>query len=282
MTEFRINASEIAGLVGKNPFKKQSEAITDCWNRNKNGLPSQEILRAQRVCAKNKDVDNAYNKMMSDIKKTDSNDDVIQKKKEFSENIQKIVVGRVDDKITKTKGSFEQDMTNARTRKEKKEVEATCIREMKKLDKKKVQAKEDAINVERDATSKFNTNYGTRKEDVVAASYEELTGMNIEKPDKRYIWDILPGFKGVGKFDGFAEDGTLVEIKNRVRKLFGVVREYENVQVHVYMKMCDASGAHLVEKFRDQVMVHNVYYDDDFMCEIEGELERVIKHNFMN
>jgi len=280
MTEFRINASEVAALVGKNPYKKQEEAITDCWNRNKNGLPPQESLRAQRVCAKNKDVDKAYNQMLSDIKSTESSDEVIQKKKEFSENIKKIVVGKVDDEISNTKNTFENDIANARTRDAKKKLEEDFSVKIEKLNHKKTQAREDAANVERDAISKFNTNYGTRKENMVASSYEEITGMNIEKPNKRYIWDILPGFKVVGKFDGFAEDGTLVEIKNRVRRLFGVVKEYESVQVHVYMKMCDASNAHLVEKFKDQLMVHEVHYDDDLMCDIEGELERVIKNNF--
>ena len=47
------------------------------------------------------------------------------------------------------------------------------------------------------------------------------------------------------------------------------------------MKLCHATKAHLVEKFKQQVMVHDVLYDDDFMCDIEGELERVIRENFI-
>lgn len=278
---FKINASEVAAIIGKNPYKKKEEALLDCWNRNMNGLPPQEILRAQRVCAKNKEVNKAYSQMIDDIKKTENNDDVIKKKAEFSAKIQKEVVGKVEDEIIKTKESYEQDIQYARTRSDKAKIEEMYKEEMKKLEKKKEQAIEDAKNVEKDAMSKFNCNYGTRKEDTVASSYEEITGMNVEKPTKRYTWEPHPGFTVVGKFDGFAEDGTLVEIKNRVRRLFGIVKEYENVQVHVYMKMCHATTAHLVEKFRDQVMVHQVLYDDDLMCEVESGIDDAIKNYFI-
>jgi len=281
MSFFKINASEVASLVGKNPYKDQKEAILDCWNRNKNGLPPQEILRAKRVCAKNKEVDALYNQMTRDIKNTKNNDEVIKKKAEFSDKINKIVVGKVDDELTRTKENYEQDIMYAKTPDDKEKIEKMYALDIQKLKKKKEQALEDAKIVEKDAMSKFNTNYGTRKETNVASSYEDITGMTVEKTNKRHDWEILPGFKVVGKFDGFADDGTLVEIKNRVRRLFGIVKEYENVQVHVYMKMCAASNAHLVEKFKDQVMVHEVIYDDDFMCEIEAELENVIKNNFM-
>ena len=281
MEVFKINASEIAGLVGKNPYKKQSEAILDCLNRNTNGLPPQEFLRAKQVCAKNRDVDKAYNTMMEDMKKTETNDDVIHKKEEFSKKIHKIVVGKVDDEITKVKDNYEQDIMYAASSDDKKRIEKLYSDEMDKLNNKRTIAIEDAKHVEKDAMSKFNTNYGTRKESNAASSYEDITGMTVEKTNKRYDWEILPGFKVVGKFDGFADDGTLVEIKNRVRKLFGYVKEYENVQVHVYMKLCHATKAHLVEKFKQQVMVHDVLYDDDFMCDIEGELERVIRENFI-
>lgn len=278
---FRINASEVAALVGKNPYKSQDEAIQDCWNRNKKGLPPMEIMRAKKICKKNKEVDDAYNKMMEDIKKTETNSDVIEKKAEFSEKISAIIVGKVDEEITKTKENFEQDIMYAKNDEDKKKIEKMFSDEMQELEKKRTRAVEEATQVEKVAISKFNTNYGTRKESNVGASYAEVTGMTVEKTNKRHTWDIYPGFEVVGKFDGFADDGTLVEIKNRMRRLFGVVKEYENVQIHIYMKMANVTTAHLAEKFEDKIMVHDVLYDDDFMIEIESELENVIKNYFL-
>lgn len=273
---FRINASEAAALVGLNPYKKVDEAIKDCYNRNAHGLPSQEYMRAKQVCNKNREVARAYKQMSEDAGKTQTNEEVIQKKAEFSKKIQQVVVGKVDEEITKIKESFEQDIQYARTRSDKARIEEMYKVEMEKLDKKKVQAVQDAKDVEKDAMSKINCNYGTRKETDVAASYEEITGMNVQKSNDRHVWEVAPGFGVVGKFDGFADDGTLVEIKNRVRRLFGEVKEYESVQVHVYMKMCEATNAHLVEKFQGKLMVHEVHYDDDLMCEIEAGLESAV------
>ena len=151
---------------------------------------------------------------------------------------------------------------------------------LERLEEKRKGALKDAEIVEKVGVSKMNTNFGTRKEGTVAEMYHGMTGQKVLKPNIRQVWDIAPGFEVVGKFDGFAEDGTLVEIKNRVRRLFKEVKEYENVQVHVYMKMSHAMTAHLVERYKDEIMIHDVLYDDDFMCEIEAELERVIRDYF--
>ena len=278
---FRINASEVAALVGLNPFKDQNEAIQDCWNRNMKGLPPLEIMRARKVCAKNKEVDKAYDQMIKDIKKTENNTDVIQKKQEFSDNIKRIMTSKIDEKIMKTKCDFEQDVMYAESERDKRAIQREMNAKMNELEKERTNALREARDVEKVAISKFNTNFGTRKETNIGKTYEEITGMNVEKTNKRHTWDIVPGkVEVVGRFDGFAEDGTLVEIKQRVRRLFGEVREYENVQVHVYMKMANVTSAQLVEKYEDQLMVHDILYDDDFMIRIECELEDVVKNYF--
>ena len=233
-TMFRINASEVAALVGKNPYKSQDEAIQDCWNRNKKGLPPLEIMRAKKICNKNKEIEKAYEQMNAANKK---DEDIIKK-------------------------DFQKDMDT--------------------LKGERTQAVDEVKALEKVGNSKFNTNFGTRRETNIGKTYEEVTGMSVDKPNKKYLWDIVPECAVVvGKFDGFAEDGTLVEIKQRTRRLFGEVREYENVQVHVYMKMAEVETAQLVEKYEDKLMVHDIQYDDDFMCEIESELENVVNNYLM-
>jgi len=259
---YRIYASEIASLVGKNPYKSQSEAIQDCVNRNTKGLPPLEILRAQGVCKKNKEVSDVFDQMMSDMRKTQTNDEVTEKKEAFKDTVTSVLVAPIDAKIE-----------NARSAGDEREV-ARLLREREAAIK-------DANHVTRAGQTHFNTNFGTRKEASIGETYEERTGMTVEKPQKTYEWPIIPGKAVVvGKFDGFADDGTLVEIKQRTRRLFGVVKEYENVQVHVYMKMAEVETAHLVEKFQNQLNIFNIYYDDDFMCDIEGELEKVLGNIF--
>lgn len=255
---YRIYASEVAALVGKNPYKKQNEAIQDMVNRNTKGLPPLEILRANKVCKKNEDVKRAFDQMAQDAQKTQTNEEVTKHKEAFKANVEKILVEPLNQKLKEAQEKGDKE-------------------EVGRLEAAKREAKREAQEVVKAGSSKFNTNFGTRREHSIGESYEERTGMTVEKPTKTYEWPIVPGKAVVvGKFDGFAEDGTLVEIKQRTRRLFGVVKEYENVQVHVYMKMAQVETAHLVEKYEDQMNIFNVYMDDDLMCEVESELERVL------
>jgi len=260
---FKIHASEVAALVGLNPYKPQPEAIQDCINRNVGGLPPLQVMKASRVCKENSEVKGLFDKMTQDAHQTTSNEEVTQKKQAFDKKIKDILVKPLDQKIKEAKNKGDTKAFDALVAKREKAVI-------------------DAGDVTKAAATAFNTNFGTRREESIGKSYEELTGMNVEKPTKKYTWDIVPGkVVVVGKFDGFAEDGTLVEIKQRTRRLFNVVKDYENVQVHVYMKMAQVETAHLVEKFEDKIMIHNIYWDDDFMIEVEVELERVVNEYFM-
>ena len=281
-TMFRINASEVAALVGKNPYKNQDEAIQDCWNRNKKGLPPLEVLRAKKICKKNKEVEQVYEQMTKEVSQTTNNQEVTEKKKEFTEKMKDILIKKVDQKILELKDTYEQDIMYAASKEDEKLIKESFQKDMDKLKEERDQAVEEVKALEKVGNSKFNTNFGTRRETNIGQTYEEVTGMSVEKPTKKYLWEVVPEHAVVvGKFDGFAEDGTLVEIKQRTRRLFGVVREYENVQVHVYMKMAEVQTAQLVEKYEDKLMVHDIYYDDDFMCEIEAELENVVNNYLM-
>lgn len=277
---FRINASEVAAIVGKNPYKSQSEAIQDCINRNRHGLPPQEFMRAQEVCNKNKAVEKLYKNLTSDSAKTENTQQVTEKKKVFAEDVKKEMTKSVDEKIEQLRKKYDKDMMEACGPKDERILTRWFKKDLAELQEEKKEAEAKAAEVAKAATTRMNTNFGTRKEDTVAEMYEAQTGDKVYKPNKRYDWEIVPGFKVVGKFDGFTDSGKLVEIKNRVRRLFGEVKEYESVQVHVYMKMANVDTAHLVERFEDKINIFDVYQDDDLMCEIEAELERVIEKHF--
>tara|TARA_R110002074_G_scaffold8841_9_gene35840 strand:+ start:16938 stop:17786 length:849 start_codon:yes stop_codon:yes gene_type:complete len=280
---FRINASEVAALVGKNPYKDQREAVQDCWNRNKKGLPPMEIMRANAICSQNKEIEKAYNQMTKEAVKTTNNKEVTDKKKEFTDKMKDILVNRVDQNIQELKSTYDQKISSATNEKDEGILKKCFEDDLTKLKEDRVRGVEEVKALEKVGNSKFNTNFGTRRETNIGNTYEAVTGMSIDKPNKKYLWDIVPDVAVVvGKFDGFAEDGTLVEIKQRTRRLFGEVREYENVQVHVYMKMAKVETAQLVEKYEDKLMVHDIQYDDDFMSEIEAELEFIVKNSLLN
>jgi hypothetical protein len=112
--------------------------------------------------------------------------------------------------------------------------------------------------------SRVFTKYGSNREDVV---YEELRrqGLDIQKNPaflKKQMGRIGDDVWYLGgKIDAMTKDRTrVVEIKNRVRRLFGTVVEYEHVQLQSYMQLLNVQHASLAECFtpKDLVMQINV------------------------
>ena len=98
------------------------------------------------------------------------------------------------------------------------------------------------------------TQHGTRNEDKTA----DTDTYNLVRDDTFYEMKIceIEGtvYKIVGRVDRIQnnEDGTktLVEIKNRANKLFGRVRDYENVQCQTYLQMLkDIQYCRLIEQY---------------------------------
>jgi DNA polymerase III epsilon subunit-like protein len=101
------------------------------------------------------------------------------------------------------------------------------------------------------------TNHGTRNEYKTA----EADGAKLVEDDNFYELDIctIEGtlYQIVGRVDRIQlnDNGTktLVEIKNRANKLFGRVRDYEEVQCQTYLQMLkDIGYCRLVEQYNDE------------------------------
>ena len=112
------------------------------------------------------------------------------------------------------------------------------------------------------------TQHGTRNEDKTA----ETDTANLVRDDTFYEMKIceIEGtvYKIVGRVDRVQlnEDGsrTLVEIKNRANKLFGRVRDYEDVQCQTYLQMLkDIKFCRLIEQYNDEKRGYLIEKDDD-------------------
>lgn len=105
-----------------------------------------------------------------------------------------------------------------------------------------------------DATVKRNlfTNYGTASEHHALVKVRETLGINAH-PDAAFYKEKLGDVNGVevwigGKIDAITEDRSLViEIKNRIRRLFYKVPFYEIVQVQCYLQLLNVSRGAIVE-----------------------------------
>jgi len=128
------------------------------------------------------------------------------------------------------------------------------------------------------------TNHGTRNEDKTA----DLDDANLVRDDTFYSYDIctIEGtlYQIVGRIDRIQmnEDGsrTLVEIKNRANKLFGRVRDYENVQCQTYLQMLkDIKYCRLVEQFNDERKSYLIEKDTEkWTSEVVPKLQNFCEH----
>ena len=84
----------------------------------------------------------------------------------------------------------------------------------------------------------------------------------------------------IGKYDGITSDNELVEAKMRQKSLFKKVRDYENVQVQLYLHALSFTQAYLVEAHTNKKNERNIYvneikYDNDYV--VNTILDRLLK-----
>ena len=107
-----------------------------------------------------------------------------------------------------------------------------------------------------------NSNFGIKEEQSAIKAYEKYVKKCSNKDikvlcDNRFIKTVI--YKDTtnnnlwyigGKIDGILQDGTLIEIKNRIYKHFNRVRSYENTQIQAYLHILNLKHANLIEALK--------------------------------
>lgn len=116
-----------------------------------------------------------------------------------------------------------------------------------------------------------NKSHGVSNEDAVLEEFCKLSGKTLQNTQgwveialstlgasniisnvdssKCVGGDIELEWVVIGKYDGITTDGELVEAKMRQKGLFKSMRDYENVQVQLYMRALGCQNGFLVEGF---------------------------------
>lgn len=99
------------------------------------------------------------------------------------------------------------------------------------------------------------TSFGTRNESDIFEAVRGRLKFDIER-DESFKHIVIGDIDGIewgigGRIDGISVDGnTVVEIKQRINRLFGVAPPYEYVQIQCYIQMIEtATQAVLVESY---------------------------------
>lgn len=130
-----------------------------------------------------------------------------------------------------------------------------------------------------------NTKFGVKNEDDITKILEKKMKCVIKKDNlfikKNIIEDKEHGFiiQIGGKIDGIrSTDGAIIEVKNRMKKLFFELRDYEKVQLMSYLYLFGSSKGFLVEalkgKDKTELNIIECPFDEEFMNNIIQVLGR--------
>lgn len=255
-------ASELAVLLGINKFKKPSEVLYRLWEYN---FPDDIKYFKDRLKEKKKEVkenETAETKVKTLIKKVKNKSD----KKKLEKTIKKCLESKDTDSLKK--------------------IREKTIKQCEVLDSK------DKREIEKAIIELTNTNFGTKNEKKSIHIYTQLTGhpvIKINKFLKKMVYqdENFEYYIG-GRIDGLLADRTIIEIKNRVHKLFRVVRDYEKVQTYCYMYVYESKKAELVETYISgnltETNIMTVKYDYNYWKGLTNQIIEFTEYfnQFMN
>ena len=146
--------------------------------------------------------------------------------------------------------------------------------------KKMVEAKKEkeiAVVVEahaqKSATMVINTTRGTRREstdlELVQKRFPTVQNDNNKAYFMNFGGNPYAAFI-IGKIDGISED-CIFELKHRQRWLFGELRDYEQVQCIMYMKMVKLPRLRLVETYQGEQLYYELKLDTNGQCQYRPE-----------
>lgn len=213
-----IHASACAAFLGKHPYTKHHEAFEKVWER-----ASPETFRAAMAR-------HGRRTARQELERLKTTTPEIGQALEMAARIGNVA----------TEATAVTDATSMLTA----DIDALGL------------SSQEAVLVKDEIRKELFTTYGTTKEDSVIELLRREMEMDVRE-DTRLHSAIFttPGgttWKLVGRIDGCTADGsTLIEVKNRMRRLFMILPEYERIQVECYLRMIEsAKNAMVVESFR--------------------------------
>jgi len=217
-------------VTGHNTYKDVGEIILKLWQNN---FPDdyEEILKERNIVVESTD---DYIKRISKENKLD-----------FSKKLKECLESGDVEGMTKTKREILKKLDSV-PMKDRQQIK-DCIKE------------------------KTNTNFGTRHENSGISRYIEEHGDTVKKVETFFKKQVLKNkyewYIG-GKIDGINQDNVIIEVKNRMNRLFYTLRGYEKVQVFSYLYILELENARLVECYKKKdncdINVIDIEFDQDY------------------
>ena len=261
------NASEIAALINKNPYKTQDEIIHNILCKlkkvenkadldNFKSISKDDTTKLLDLFYKNSYLNqtqlNDYLEKLNNIK---TEDEKLKLDKKIMENI--------------TKDCINIPNTN------------DCLNLQKKIDENidDILKNKDNFELKKYLNGHINKKRGIKNEDKIIKDYSKKYNKKItdnnSKLYKTHLFDIDKYKIFIcGKIDGI-ENNELIEVKNRKNRLFTFIPEYEQIQIQIYFKLTGLSTGKLIQNHNEEQSILPINQDNNIWNTIIEELNIV-------
>lgn len=257
-------ASEVAALIAKNPYRPQWQAFEQLWARTEKeqfeehaaGRVERKVERALEqvqadTMAHVRASSFADTKSVQAAEKAAVHAVVERATAEAEARVVQAAAMLGITTINPTDVSANQEALTTLAAENRNDAATQLLREAAEF----VKQREDAAAK---VASSVRCAFGTVREEASRKQLVDEGGVAVEHTNafKSVKLGYLPYAKAAwgvgGRLDGLDAEGRVVEIKNRTRRFFTVVPEYERVQVACYLKIMRASEAVVVQQFNGE------------------------------
>jgi hypothetical protein len=225
--KINIPTTDLASLCGMDHYNNYNKSICKIWKKlYPIDYEATEIIVRSRgdACS----IDNNYKKLAALQKKSGTNVNVVN------------MVSAVNQKRHTSSNTLTENQSSI----------ASEIKDCSKLTE---EQKQQMVKLMNSAT---NVVFGCRNEGRGIDAFTNITGKTIQAKQNKLVYtfhtDTLADNQVVewnitGKYDGLTSDNEVVEVKNRQRKLFNEIRDYEMCQIQTYLHILQSDKGFLVE-----------------------------------
>lgn len=253
-----ISISQVAPLIGLDNYNNFPRIVCEIWRRY-----NPEEFREYELKMKSTGKKLVNSSEMNDIWEIDTSlgTNITQQVKELNSNKEKSSQGMV--KMQQQINTYINKQENLTTEQKDELSKKVC--------------------------SITNKMHGVNNEDIILKEFCRLSEKSLQETQG---WVEIPLFPTsgeistdeifncdniewlvIGKYDGLTGENEVVEAKMRQKALFKKMRDYENVQLQLYLHAVQASQGYLIEAFTNkkgemQIYTHEVAYNAEYVNEV--------------
>ena len=240
MSRITIPCSNVAALIGMNPYQPVSKIFEKLWEKYSENTFRAAFEKAGQDSAK-KHFSRALETLPDHLR-------LLQACETHASSAESIK--DIDGNVSKVRTAVEAAMKDRMN--EVEHLRAT------NADETRVQSAEQAVKkfkdsaqiIVKEAESRARTGFGTAKENAAIAQYRDEYDVDVRCDAALKFLTIRPGLSLCGKLDGMIADRCILEVKNRTKRLFADIPEYEKVQVEAYMRLFDKEECVLLQSLK--------------------------------